>query len=89
MFYTMDAHLWFAFACSIVCLLVSFYGFFRHEDALFGHLNRSGAQFTDEVEMEERKPSFRRSHQKPKSVSSFIKTSLIKPITFKDTLRIE
>ena len=84
--YTQDAHLWFGFFCAVACLAISLYGFFRHEEALFGHLNRSGEQFTEEIEMEEKKPF--KKHTKPKSAMSFFKT-LVKPSTYKETLRIE
>ena len=76
-FHTTDSHLWFAFGCVVVCLAISFYGFFRHEDALFGHVHRTAAG--DKEKTHHKKPAASR-------VVSFIK-KMIKPAFVKETLK--
>ena len=77
-FHTTDAHLWFALGCVAICLVISFYGFFRHEDALFGHAKHSAGERHDRTE---------EKHAKPKSVVSFLRT-LMKPPFVKETLKV-
>ncbi len=82
MFHTLDAHLWFALVCVALCLGISFYGFFRHEDALFGHAQRA----INDGEQGGKKKT-KAKHVKPKSVVSFLRT-LVAPPYVKEIVKV-
>jgi hypothetical protein len=76
-----------------VCLAISAYGFFKHEDALFGHR----ATTTEEIPLnlphpkkeveERRKPEFKRKKQAG-VLTSFI-NRVVKPQTHKEVLKYD
>lgn len=88
-FHTTDAHLWFAFFCVLICLAISFYGFYRHEEALFGHLSKAAAVEISMSDEENVTPSTTTTtSKKPRSVQSFFR-SLVQPVFVRETLKIE